>query len=362
MIGDKETKSGIECLSDSSVVADVVCKDGMFIMTTKCPMRVIGTGICNGGEKKGIRHLFNTTIDRSVTSEKDLPGGSWYRFMELRAQSVSPEKERVCGLSTAAAMKNTSIRRIDAGGVEVVAAATAGVDVNGGRAGDPASYAEKDGEFFAAGTVNIFVIIGAILPPGSLAKAIITATEAKTSVLWELAVPSRYSSGPATGSGTDGIIVAAPDFEADDKTTAFPRMTDTGHHAVLGEAVARAVREAVREALFLETGLSAERQRNVWRRLERFGITKDTAGIPDKMPDGRPIGDPFENDGGCVALISAILHLKDETDWGLLTPEDAQRAFYGMRPDVSEHGGRLSFGETFREDMIRFLKDGRLRP
>jgi len=53
------------------------------------------------------------------------------------------------------------------------------------------------------------LVIDADLPPGIMARALVTCTEAKTAAIQELMAGSNYSNGLATGSGTDQTIVIA---------------------------------------------------------------------------------------------------------------------------------------------------------
>src|SRR5690606_26978843 len=142
-------------------------------------------------------------------------------------------------------------------GLEVTAIATAGVEINAGRAGDPAAYDERylanEGE---SGTINIILLISAKLTPGALARSLITITEAKTAALQELMIDSRYSSGLATGTGTDGII-AVSNAESDIV------LTNAGKHTRLGELIGKTVKDAVKEALFKQAGICANSQHSL---------------------------------------------------------------------------------------------------
>ncbi len=407
-----------EIVGRSDMIRDVYLtgeKEDVFVIVPAYPMHALGTSVTNGGECRGIRYLFNRTIDRSVTCEADLPGGSWASFMEKTAADIlSGEDERsagireVCGLSTAALMKNTGAARVvfripetgkeenDAKGennekggnnekrgnnenggnsekggnnekegnndrpenmTEVIVFATGGADSNACRAGDPSSYYEWNGSFFvkgpAPGTINIFVLIDAVLPPGALARALITATEAKTTVLQDSAVPSRYSSGQATGTGTDGIIIASAD-----EGSGRPYLTDMTHHARAGEMISAAVRAAVSEALFRETGLCAGRQKTILRRLERFGIR------PEDLKD---IPEAVQEDGAAVGLVSMICRLKDETDAGLITQDEAKRTLRMCFPEKDGAGApaetdpddparMISFDDDFGKSLSSFLR------
>ena len=99
--------------------------------------------------------------------------------------------------------------------------------------------------------VVLFLVISLIpslaAADGGMARAIITATEAKTAALEDLHVPSTYTkNGQATGTGTDSIIVVSG--------TSGPRVTYPGGHSRIGELMGKAVYEAVVEALGKQNG------------------------------------------------------------------------------------------------------------
>ncbi len=119
--------------------------------------------------------------------------------------------------------------------------ATAGVKTNAMRAGvDRASTIESNGRFERVGTINIAVFTDASLSKGAMVNSIITATEGKVIALQDLAVKSCYSDNPATGTGTDSIVVVSGKGA---------RMRFAGGHTILGELIARTVSGAVKEAI-----------------------------------------------------------------------------------------------------------------
>ena len=91
------------------------------------------------------------------------------------------------------------------------------------------------------------LLIEANLSPRALAKALITATEAKTAALQDLRVYSPHSLLPATGTGTDGVILVSHLEGLVCK--------DVGTQSKLGEMLADAVKSGVKDALFKEEGL-----------------------------------------------------------------------------------------------------------
>ena len=195
--------------------------------------------------------------------------------------------------------------------------------MNGGRVGDPATWAEEGNvePEYRLGTINIILCISADLSEGAMARALMTCTEAKTAALQELLAESHYSRGLATGSGTDGAVIIA-DMESD------KYLTEAGKHCKLGELIGKAVKAAVKETLYLQTRLGPERQHNVFRRMSRFGVKEADLyhrcrkEMPQQAPS-RPIfseiAEKLAKDGTMVARTSFLAHGIDQMDWGLLS-------------------------------------------
>lgn len=285
----------------------------------------LSTAAYNGSYQRGLTWVFNH--DCKIDGRKDTPliAPTYEEHMRLVAQELSkgftgdlPDPALACGLSTAADMENVSVKTETYEDLTVTAVVTGGIDCNGGRVGDPAGWHERGGESVPAlgGTINILLFIGANLPAGTLTRALVTCTEAKTAALQELLAPSLYSSGIATGSGTDGtIVVSNPESPL--------TLTYAGKHAKLGELIGRAVMAAVKEALYLQTGLSPAQQFNIFSRIGRFGVTKES--LLSKKP-GIDAGllDALSRRNDLVVLTSLYVHLLDQLQWGLLSAEDAE--------------------------------------
>jgi adenosylcobinamide amidohydrolase len=208
----------------------------------------------------------------------------------------------------------------------VVAVCAGGVETNAGRAGDPATVYEWNGSFQKVsrnepaphGTINILLFINHELTPGAMVCAVMMATEAKTAALQELAVSSRYSSGLATGTGTDQIGIAA-------RLHSGALLTGAGKHCVLGELIGKTVQQAIFEALKLQNALTPESQRSSVRHLERFGATSEELmemiSAQLNTEDARLLRQNFsevERDPLVVAAVAALTHLHDNVSWGLL--------------------------------------------
>ena len=275
------------------------------------PRRVLSTAALGGGVREDLTAAFNHDCKENGRKDTPLRAPTYSEHVAIIARELGLDPDHVCGLTTAASMENLALCEETYEDVTVTAAVTAGVDENGGRAGDPASWHEPPG-----GTINIMLFVSANLPAWTMVRALITATEAKTAALEELVVPSLYSSGLATGSGTDGVIVVS------DRSS--PRtLTFAGNHAKLGELIGRTVLRAVKEALYKETGLCPSRQYDVFTRLGRYGVTRAAAlerGLTEERI-GRIARAPELVT--CAALYARAL---DELSWGLLTESDVTGA------------------------------------
>ncbi len=86
------------------------------------------------------------------------------------------------------------------------------------------------------GTINLLVQLARPLSEGALVEAVALASEARTAALMELRVRSSRSLRPATGTGTDCIVVVAPEGPGGARYA--------GKHTALGAAIGAAVREA----------------------------------------------------------------------------------------------------------------------
>ncbi|RJX29232.1 MAG: adenosylcobinamide amidohydrolase [Desulfarculus sp.] len=161
-------------------------------------------------------------------------------------------------LFTGADMQNLSLQRAAADGLVVCALVTAGARSNAQRA------AADSGDFLEPGTINIILLTNRRLAPRAMARAIITATEAKTAALQDLDVRSSYQPllAQATGTGTDNVLVLEG---------AGPPARLSGGHSKLGELMAWAVYAGVREALLKQNRLRPGR--SVFARLEERRVS-----------------------------------------------------------------------------------------
>lgn len=301
------------------------CDDSIVVMLPE-NRNSIATSYVNGGYQENLQAVINHQPDPSRGHcSHDLEGGSVEAYTRILAGRLGLDPERVAALLTAAKMKNASLVTRSFRDLEVTAVVTAGIEVNGGRAGDPATWHEENGQtVFVGGTINTILIVNSHLPAHALSRTIMTATEAKTVAIQQLMAPSKYSSGIATGSGTDQICVIS-------NMDSPHVITWAGKHSKLGELIGRCVIDATTEALARQTGLSPESQRDMLVRLERFGIDEKRYWETASSLEGenrkelfiRDLRD-FSRDPAVVAMTASLLHIVDEIEWGLI-PELAGR-------------------------------------
>lgn len=315
---------------------------------------VLSTSPYNGGIRGDLKYVFNHDCKENGCKNTPLKAPTYDAHMKIIAAGLGLDARYSCGLSTAADMENVSIVSKTFSDLTVTAAVTGGIDVNGGRAGDPAVWHESDGDSVqVSGTINIMLFIDANLPEGTMTRALVTCTEAKAAALQELLAPSLYSSGIATGSGTDGTIIVS---NADSPVV----LTYAGKHSKLGELIGRTVMKAVKKALFLQTGLGAAQQFDIFSRIGRYGVTRQKIVAVSPNTDLKLL-DALSKSNDLVVMTSLYVHLLDQLQWGLISAEDALSAAgrllrdMGMDAAISGEPKGVSASETLLSIYITGL-------
>jgi adenosylcobinamide amidohydrolase len=132
--------------------------------------------------------------------------------------------------------------RAEAGGIRARAVATVGL-TNAESVGTrlpPAAH--------GWGTINIAVALSEGLTEGARLEALSIITQARTAALMQSGL--RLATGPVTGTGTDCVALAAPEG-----ATRY-----AGLHTATGEAVGRAVLDAVTRGVVLWQASDAARE------------------------------------------------------------------------------------------------------
>ncbi|MBA5866117.1 MAG: hypothetical protein GDA67_05390 [Nitrospira sp. CR1.3] len=162
------------------------------------------------------------------------------RFLGKLAAGVRADSP-VVGLMTAVPMKQLVKARETAGKIWVECFCTVGV-TNAVKAGEPAAYGGRIRRCDRPGTINIILITNATLALPAMVGAVQVATESKTATLIEQDVRSASGLFPATGTGTDAIVVAS-------SIDGTYKVQYSGTHTAIGSMIGRLVARCVRDGL-----------------------------------------------------------------------------------------------------------------
>lgn len=339
-------------------------QEKIMLVKFLAPHRVLSTCRAAGGMRDGLEYVYNHQACEPTGYTPGLPKCMLHHPQEYRhliSERHGILAEGAATLETAVNMNNAAIVSETFRELEVVSICTGGVETNAGRVGDPAAVYEGEHGFEKLeerqvnpehGTINTMVFINKELSPGAMVQVVVTATEAKTAVLQELAIHSWYSDGLATGTGTDQILVASMCHTG-------RALTSAGKHSKLGELIGKSVCHALKRTLALQNRLIPERQCSVCIHLERFGAT------PENMLEGigqwlttathRLLRDNFlciDRDPVTVAAVVALVHLKDTITWGIL-PEGCWPDIIGsyVAQIAATVSGKYSHLPTYREQL-----------
>lgn len=297
--------------------------------------RVLSTSVFRGGLHEDCTAVFNYDGTWGNPTRYRMLADTYEEHMTLVAQRLALDSMQVTGMDTAAQMENVAIATRSYRDLTVTAIVTGGVEENGGRVGDKADYYEPDSYQHHHGTINIIVLINADVGDATLARALVTVTEAKVAALQERLSASCYSSGLATGSGTDQTILVA---DADSPIY----FTDAGKHSKLGELLGATVIEAVKRALENQTGLNKDKQFSVMRRIGRFGHTYESVLAESDVrltDEQKAYLAEFDRDRRWVVESSLIAHLCDQYQWGLLEKDEKNEAIRRILDDLTRDYG-----------------------
>lgn len=317
----------------------LVCTNQSAIFSFSGPRAVLSTSANCGGLRRDLTAVFNYCDCGTAGVCQPMEGDTLLDHQRAVALRLGLDPDHTAGLDTAVNLDNMVVVTRRWQELWVTAAVSAGADVNALCAGDPATLTEQAGVPcpVPAGTINIFLITGQSLSPGAMVELVLTVTEAKTAVLRDLMQGSSVSPQLATGTGTDGVMIVC-----DDSGTS-PCFLNAGKHFKFGELAAEAVKQAVSEALFRQTGLCPEFQHSLLRRMQRFGITAQSlrARCPKELPGSEAAFSrtlaKLDRDSFAVASVTLYLHLLDQLRAGLLTPAQSEDWALHLLKELAVH-------------------------
>lgn len=287
--------------------------------------KVLSTSLYNGGYHDDYTAVYNYDAKQGAGMPCEMLADTYVEHMRLVSKRLALDPDKVSGMGTAASMENAVVETLSFKELTVTAIVTGGIETNGGRAGDPADY-YKPMPKPKYGTINIMLLLDCDMPEGTMARAIVTCTEAKTAAIQELLEGSKYSNGIATGSGTDQTIIIA-------NSESELYMEGAGKHSKLGELIGKAVKNAVKKALAKQSGLTPAKQHDVFRRLKRFDIKAgdmwQSYSAQDALvvkPEYLLAAEKLATEDIMLVYTSLYAHLLDQYLWELISDKEMQMA------------------------------------
>lgn len=287
--------------------------------------KILSTSLYNGGYHDDYTAVYNYDAKQGAGMPCEMLADTYVEHMRLVSKRLALDPDKVSGMGTAASMENAVVEALSFKELTVTAIVTGGIETNGGRAGDPADY-YKPMPKPKYGTINIMLLLDCDMPEGTMARALVTCTEAKTAAIQELLEGSKYSNGIATGSGTDQTIIIA-------NSESELYMEGAGKHSKLGELIGKAVKNAVKKALAKQSGLTPAKQHDVFRRLKRFDIkagdmwqsysAQDAAVV---KPEYLLAAEKLAKEDIMLVYTSLYAHLLDQHLWELISAKEMQMA------------------------------------
>jgi adenosylcobinamide amidohydrolase len=201
--------------------------DRLLVARFPVPMQVTSWAIWNGGRRRV------PAVAWVAVTNAELPVGVDPRALcqaRLRAAGL----EGAVGLLTSGRLARHRVAGAGADGLAARALATVGLS-NALRVGD------TPGPLAPVGTINLLCAVSVPLSEEAALEALSIAVEARTAAVLEARHPSRRSGAPATGTGTDCVVLAWPDPVPGRAPAAF-----AGKHTALGHVVGRAAGDCVR--------------------------------------------------------------------------------------------------------------------
>jgi adenosylcobinamide amidohydrolase len=195
-----------------------------LVVDLGAPHEVLSWAIVNGGRRRA------TSVAWREVRRGEL-GPSVDAAMLMRRTLDELRRPDAVGLMTARDVRRHDVERVARGDVEASCVATVGLG-NLLAVGDAPAAATAH-----VGTINVLCQVSVGLTEEALIEACALVAEARTAAVLAAGLESPLSARPATGTGTDCIVVAAP--------SVAHREPFAGKHTASGSAVGAAVFGAV---------------------------------------------------------------------------------------------------------------------
>ena len=211
---------------------DVICRDRLLTVSFKKPQMALSWAIVGGGRRRA-----KSVAWCHVKTEELTPPVNAKQFLQDRL--TQNRLFDVVGMLTSADLDTLIDVRKEQGILSARCIATVDMS-NALRIGDPAK------EIVRVGTINLLCAVSVPLSEEAHLEALSVAAEARTAAVLEARIESIETALPATGTGTDCIVVTAPGRETAEEGEIIKY---AGKHTVLGHLIGSSVLEAVKRGL-----------------------------------------------------------------------------------------------------------------
>lgn len=232
--------------------------EGTLVIDLGTRMRVLSSAP-RGGGLRTTRYILNHQVApdpvRKIAAGRPVSSRRWgdpSRYLRRLAETLGVDRDCV-GLMTAVPMKQMVTGRSVEGRIWVECFVTVGV-TNAVRAGEPLRRVQGEAADRTVGTINLILVTNACLAVPALVCAVQVATESKTGVLRDHAVPSWTGRPGATGTGTDAVVVACA-LRGDGLWHPY-----AGTHTEIGSMIGRVTAECLTKGLARATQWAAQRR------------------------------------------------------------------------------------------------------
>jgi adenosylcobinamide hydrolase len=280
----------------------LIVKDNVLAVICDSALKTVSSAIYKGGHNQ-VKAILNVGVPEGY-SDFSLHLDP-LELITSSAAKIGLTKDYLA-MVTAAKIKNYSLVSKKAADFSVSVAATAGC-----------SHGESSGEEMdvqeIAGTINIIVLIDGNPSESCMVAALITATEAKSAVMRDFDVRSRYTGDSATGSITDSVTVAS--------TCSGKTLSLAGPASKLGKLIGSCARRAVTEALLKQEPVWA--CRSVLERLKErhFGLEKmaaEVSKVEGMNIDAESLAELLKNNPFSTSFLLAAAKMDDDYKKNLL--------------------------------------------
>ena len=281
---------------------ELIVKDNVLAVISTNYLKTISSAIFNGGCQQ-VKAVLNVGVPEGY-SDHSLHIDP-LKLITSSAAKIGISREYLA-MITAARIQNYSLvtKKVDSFIVSV--AATAGC-----------SHGESSGEEMdvqeVTGTINQIVFIDGNPTESCMVASLITATEAKSAVLRDFDVRSRYTGDSATGSITDSVTIAS--------TAVGKTLTLAGPASKLGKVIGQCARQAVKEALLRqepEWGCRTVVDRLNERHLSLVKLATEASKIKGLRVDAKDLAEILKEKPLAAGLLLAAAKMDDDYKKDLL--------------------------------------------